>query len=391
MASHNQLPAPVRYLRARLRALKRPMAWGPATVLALIGLFTWEYWFHPELFRATNDIGTVGSTRFNPSVSSEDSAIGADIDSLAVLLQDLNANNAAPGEGEQAEAQAAAPAPGLFDWFAQRQAETESTSAKNTNTASPPAAAPSNAQQPDQSLAANGNPFALYAQNYRLPGANSPTTSSRGLVPNSEGVFLAPPGSAPAYSSGYSTNLFNPSYLLPGNSANPVPANPLQAALERNATPTNAATAPATAESGTETGTGQTVPFTASPIPGQPTGTYGGGINYNGTTVPSSASSTPTGNAFDYLRNSQPPAQPITPAAPVAPPVAPITPNTNFAQPSFSTPNQGTGFNGGLNNQGGFSNSGVGQPQQTQPSEPRPFTVRRRGIGGGEINSFSNP
>ncbi|NJN87449.1 MAG: hypothetical protein HC881_15515, partial [Leptolyngbyaceae cyanobacterium SL_7_1] len=83
----------VRYLKARLRILKRPAVWGSATLMLLILVGFAEYWNQSES-------GEDGSQRHSgvasldelaiPTPSEADSAIGADIDTLPLLLDEFN-------------------------------------------------------------------------------------------------------------------------------------------------------------------------------------------------------------------------------------------------------------------------------------------------------------
>lgn len=75
----------IRYLFARLRSLKRPAFWLPSAFLLLFILFTWESWRLPEglgNFGAGLDEGGNGLSR-------EDQAVGLDIDSSSLLMKDV--------------------------------------------------------------------------------------------------------------------------------------------------------------------------------------------------------------------------------------------------------------------------------------------------------------
>src|SRR4028118_2360973 len=81
----------VRYLIARLRHWTQPAVWAPLAVLCAGGVFIWEVCVNPERLRidgeqeaASNNSGSL------PGLSAEDSAIAAGIDSLAVLVNQLN-------------------------------------------------------------------------------------------------------------------------------------------------------------------------------------------------------------------------------------------------------------------------------------------------------------
>lgn len=72
-----------RYWFARLRPLGQPVFWAPAIALLLLGLFTWEFFSRPEL------VSYFGISTADENLSPEDQAIGADIDSLPLLMNDI--------------------------------------------------------------------------------------------------------------------------------------------------------------------------------------------------------------------------------------------------------------------------------------------------------------
>ena len=68
-----------RYWMARLRPIARPQAWMPLLGAGMVSSFVWVAYQSPE------------SLSFSGAAeSSEDSAIGADIDSVSVLMQEMN-------------------------------------------------------------------------------------------------------------------------------------------------------------------------------------------------------------------------------------------------------------------------------------------------------------
>jgi len=91
MSSFKRFPTSVRYLIARLRHWTQPAVWAPLAVLCAGGVFIWEVSVNPERLRidgeeeaASNNSGSL------PGLSPEDSAIAAEIDSLPVLVNQLN-------------------------------------------------------------------------------------------------------------------------------------------------------------------------------------------------------------------------------------------------------------------------------------------------------------
>ncbi|MEG3857768.1 hypothetical protein [Microcoleus sp. herbarium12] len=94
MSSFKRFPTSVRYLIARLRHWTQPAVWAPLAVLCGGGLFIWEVSVHPE--RLSVDGEEVAASKKQdslPGLSAEDSAIAAEIDSLPVLVNQLNSSN----------------------------------------------------------------------------------------------------------------------------------------------------------------------------------------------------------------------------------------------------------------------------------------------------------
>ncbi|HEY9648185.1 MAG TPA: hypothetical protein V6C88_17545, partial [Chroococcidiopsis sp.] len=106
MAPHTD-PSSIRYLKARLRVLKKPAVWGSLSlVLLTLGTFA-VYWKYSKILgkgsQAQSPASNTGSgtgvasldglprTGNNSSIPSQsDSAIGADIDTLPLLLNDFS-------------------------------------------------------------------------------------------------------------------------------------------------------------------------------------------------------------------------------------------------------------------------------------------------------------
>jgi hypothetical protein len=83
----------VSYLRARLEPFKRPLFWFSLLVLGLTGFVIYQYWQHPELLEGNSDKSIETSKQDNSdtrsSLSSDDLAVGADIDNLQLLFTEL--------------------------------------------------------------------------------------------------------------------------------------------------------------------------------------------------------------------------------------------------------------------------------------------------------------
>lgn len=384
-----QVPASVRYyLRARLRPFTRPAFWGSLSVLSLIGLFAWEAWQHPEwLFKDPEDTTPIADT----TLSNEDSAVAADIDNLQLLMKELDDADvsAAPLKlGQQPETQS------LLDDLLRNQAAEAAKIADNAQ-ATEPANLPLTAY----------DPLGVETQ----AQSNNRSFYDGGVSPRSKQV--------PARTWGVGgTNLANSTLQSPTATQ----VSPLQAALDRlgsnnssstsapNQTQINTPASNTNSLGQTTQPTGllpgqvsQSVNSGYSTLPGQgvqPTSPYAGTSNYSnmpaqvvqpGSPYPgypgygvAPATSNPV-NSYTYL--NQPAPVPGVPAVqPVVPQVAPVT-QGNYGVPVYQ--NQAP-VNAVPNNFGAT---------QVQPSQltPSPFSVPRqipgRYIGGGQINTFSNP
>jgi hypothetical protein len=97
----------LRFFKARLTPFTKPMFWGSATILTLLGVTIWQYWQHPEWI-GTNNIEQPSTIRNNtanqdsnnivanpsksiPQLSEEDLAVAADIDNSELLLEEIQA------------------------------------------------------------------------------------------------------------------------------------------------------------------------------------------------------------------------------------------------------------------------------------------------------------
>ncbi len=76
-----------RYWMARLRPIARPQAWVPLLGAGMVSSFVWVAYQSPESLSFTGAAG-----------GSEDSAIGADIDSVSVLMQEMKDRSTEEGE-----------------------------------------------------------------------------------------------------------------------------------------------------------------------------------------------------------------------------------------------------------------------------------------------------
>lgn len=439
MSPSNQPPAHLRYLKARLRPLTKPIVWGTATVLSLAGALTWTYFNHPEWLALTdNQQNSVSNDADNqPDLSQEDKSIGADIDRLSVLEQDLTEFEPAlviPGTSSKKDT--------FLDEVMKKRQDGEGSRSQVL---------------PEQSIT---NPFAAKSLNsFSNSGNSSSGKSSLGTysnfigesAPNTAGSLNLPTsvnqnsGAAPVSplqsaldrnNTGDRSNIQNPNSTSvsplqsalnrdsEGNRSNiqnsdPTSVSPLQSALEEN-TPGNltGGTSKQTIADRLEQSSTQlsgqdrsgrltpTEPYpgtpaqTATPVspypglPGYPT-LPGQGYTPSPYPVPGATSynvpSDPSNpvNSYTYLNQPQVPTV-VAPPVQINPSVTTVTPN-NLGRSPFQSTNPSTGYsNPGFNPNA--VNSGL-QPYQMQtPSNfsiPRPIPGRY--IGGGQINTFSNP
>ena len=93
MSSFKRFPN-VRYLIARLRHWTQPAVWAPLAVLCAGGVFIWEVSINPERLRIDGKQQAASNNPASlPGLSPEDSAIAAEIDSLPVLANQFNRSN----------------------------------------------------------------------------------------------------------------------------------------------------------------------------------------------------------------------------------------------------------------------------------------------------------
>lgn len=390
MSSH-QPPAHLRYLKARLRPLLRPQVWGTIIFLLVVSTLAGVYFANLEEFIAeeNQDTPTVTNNNNNnndadnaqapqTSISQEDRAIAADIDISALLENDLAANT------ETLDAAPEKPRENLFEqYMRQRQERNKAANSSQGQTNQQPAAAniddnpftirfPTANNAGRNNAATSTNPFLSNLTNNNSNGLNSPNST----ITNNTNALQTALDRANGYNR--QTNV----------DANGNAINPLQAALDRQPiaqSNTNLIAQPnqLTPLLGTTpyyTGVTTTIPNSGTPLQGSVPLTPYSNLPGN-TTLPAQVPTTgiPTNipnaynpgvtnnvpNSYTYLNQ-------------------PLVPNTPQTLPSTS----------GVNNSN-FPNS----PVQTAPNQiqntPAPFSIPNnppgRTIGGGQINTFSNP
>ena len=365
MPPSNQLPASLRYLKARLRPLTRPPVWGGAIFVSVVGLVAWEYSVNPELLQSSEHSAVVESEKSNnPSLSPEDSAIGADIDSSPVLAKELN-QVITPPTAPLIPLKTQTPKnKDLFGLDPEKATSSSDTQLMpDTVPGTPATPAPT-----------SNNPFLVQAQNLLQTGQLYDRESSLGNP----------------YAASTQPNAGQTSGSSLGNGL-PAVANQNQTASNDPLLNQSPLANPArTISQGSANALGQSFPASAAsshaPLPTDTS-------NPSSYTQPTVASYTqPTVASNTYPANSYyPPGVQIAPSvAPYsAPPVAPapigITPY------STQIPNQTTGSYPNPTFNSGSSSNLQQSPSQLQQYFSAPQANQRRPIGGGQVNTFGNP
>lgn len=285
----------VRYGLARLRPLGRPIVWAPTIALLFLVLFTWEFFNRSEIAQEFSSLTT------NETLSPEDQAIGADIDSLSLLMNDIKA----------------ASRPGASQFLI---------------TPTAPTATQQNSATPNQLFSTATDPTA------------QPEQDTAGTL-----------------KSAFSTELGLPYTTRPATAETALPPNRLQEALTKLATENRSIASPPPIEGTIRLDTNTASSINAAPLPNSFSALVEG-------TQPIAPGTTPMISA--PLPNAERGAT-LAPSinAPVSSPIAPQS------QP-IDTQNFGVIQNAPVVDQQPFS-------------VPRPIPGRT--IGGGEINTFSNP
>lgn len=351
-----------RYLRARLRPLTRPVFWGPAIALVLVMLFTWDFWTSPTLlsyFGISNPSDKSKTDSSNDALSSEDRAIGADIDALPLLLNDIgiSANATSPSQS-LLKAESSQQTTNLVNLQGVPLAGS-TTAQSQTATTGPFSRSETPLTGDLQKLSANSNSFFTDARSgEQQPGA----IAKRNLFGTISQQQL------------FSNTLLNPAAATP---------NAAQTALETALA--QSASANKSRPSGTPasfTATPTSSPAFATPIEGTTSlGSFG--VN---ATVPNNSNAT---NSYtNLIEGSQPIRESQSSFSTVAPTVPSIVPSAVPVVPGQPVlPNQGLGAS--PNAFTSQPSTEVIPPSDLPLSAPRP--IPGRFIGGGQINTFSNP
>ena len=339
-------PVTARYLLAKLRPLTRPIFWGPSIALMLVILFTWQYWMRPEW---VSYFGINASSGDTSGLSPEDRAIGADIDTLPMLFNDFGIANSTSKQADPAKSDLA----------------TASTDLAKL----PQIPIPGSAIAP-QSLngsVGNSNVFGATMQKLGLPATGLTGNSTIGGAANS---------TQPQTSNNLGSVLdLNNLLKFPtvGTSTDPRQAASTNYGASSEASVTSSNNRPA------QTPVSFTAIAPSTPIAGTTSlGSFG---------VNATPSTSYTNSYTSIVEGTQP--LPVNGTVPVVPAVIPISPLSTQPQPILSP--QPLSNSSSLN-----AAPALFVPQQSQiPINDAPFTAPRpipgRVLGGGQINTFSNP
>jgi hypothetical protein len=357
MPYYRQSSNSFRYLRARLRPVTRPIVWAPATVLAVLVVFVWDFWVNQRQLPWNLNALQPGQQ----GLSADDQAFGADIDNLSVLINDFNLLATNPTNQQRGQTGQAIPGSG------------------NPNNRTPAAGFLATNTQPGQLLLGSSLPTvgANAFTGTGLLGTTSATSNSSLLPGSSSRLGLS--GITTAQSTTLPVNVLQQALTANQTQNNPTATSgntpTLANGLRQPLPPTNFPSLPTSPSTQTSYSTGfPTLPT----LPGQ-------------TTTPANASTgTPNAtpvNSYTALTGGAPAAPTAGVPVPSVPaPAVPTTPS-NFGQSPFnSNPFGQAGQFGNVPNP-------QAQQQQLNQSPNAPISPRAPGryLGGGQINSFSDP
>lgn len=352
MRSRKNSSASFRYLVARLRPLARPVFWAPSIVMVLLVLFTWDLWSRTSWFSSLgiNPTGDDSEEEITP----EEQAIGADIDSLPMLI------NAFGLSGQVSINAAGTPVPSSQG--------TQNSTAANASTGVPIPGSGLNTPA--------GAPNALFS----AIGQGSGSLSGLGVASLAAGTGTI--GNPAPNSSALPTNvLANAMAQLSGGTSTGTSGS---SSLIQVSSQTPSA-------QGVPGYSGGTVTSQVNPAMGASVGTSGSSSFY-----PPSGPSTgipvnsPYPNSYTNLVQPQITSAPVPLGAPAGMPI-PVTIPNNQPIPS-ATGSSGLSSIGQTPGQSGGTAPAAApiDPATVQPAPLPPFSAPRS-VGGGQINTFSNP
>lgn len=407
MSIHKRLPESIRSWSEKLQFIRQPRVWGSISVLAIVGIFFWQFSENPEWFSLDQQI-IFDSDNPASELTPEEQSIAADIDSSKFLVKELETDNT-----------------GIVPLNPMIRVETDLLKQANSSTES-------------KVPSSESNPF---LEILPIPASSSNPSQSQNNTSLSTAESLKP-----SFGTTSSPNRSNPNTNLLGSPAEATPqtsppATSLQQAMQqylqnKAATPTNATentgnttnpsantttpsslspnslTNPAQALNGTSGLVMNATPFNSSP-------TITGQLPQSNWTVPRTNPNIIPGTVPTPVQNPYQTNTTLPPAVPPVPTAVPggqysnlnLYPNTNPAYPNPNLNNVPSypGYSNYSNRYPGYTTVQPVQPstymtpsnmnpnlQPSQLAQPQtPFSVPNRipgsYIGGGRINTFANP
>ncbi|CAD5946891.1 hypothetical protein L2E69_12535 [Planktothrix agardhii 1806] len=393
----HRIPESIRAVGEELRFLLQPRIWGSVSVLAVVGIFFWQFSENPEWFSLDAE-STLNPSNSGSQLTPEQQAIAADIDNSKVLLEALGSNNSLISplnfnsevnkdllKQTQNTDKKLEPSPRSNPLLDSLFPPSNSTNQPPVGENSPKTSNLPNPVSENSPTTTNSN-LGLKGLGSPVTETTNPETAKTSLQQAMQNYLQTQEtentdSAAPSNTNDTSKN----SLITDTNSANNPP---------NSLTNSNSALNPSP---GTAVGV---TPFTGTP-------TLTGQVNQPSWSVPrdnpnSAVGTVPLPPINPYQTNVT-----LPPVVPTVPTVTPGTvPNSGYSNfnslplnntvPSYSvTPNMGINSTVQPNNYitPGNINPNIQQGQigQTQPNFSVPNRVPGRYIGGGEINTFANP
>lgn len=427
MSHFKRIPNSVHYLAGRLRAWTRPTILVPMVIFCAGGLLLWEVSVNPESIGRDEgeEVADLNPTDRDGGISSEDSAIAAEIDTVPFLTNQLHNSSVNAGLLNSPVLRTK----GLFDEVRDRRlGSAQSSPAPKPSSANTYQALPNSEISP-VSVSANNNLFnsagltnstpsegALGDSTYSVDSTSLFTTNS----PNAEKLKASSLGiSALQIAMKEGKNGAKEQGIGAAEESSPcsLPSNFCPRLSLPDSAANNSANYPFKANEAQTLSTNQpqfsSLPVTSSEsLPG---------LNPN---IPNTTLTSQTNNPYQNNQSNNPyqtnlsgagllpEIQPVAPAAPIAtvPEIVSGVSN-NSGQSSFPTPIQATKvIDSGVANSGnvGFpivspAGSNLGVPTNSQVNQalpptgqvttsvPEPLPIPGRYIGEGKIKTFANP
>lgn len=376
MSDFKQTPASIRYLKARLSILKRPTVWGSAAAVLLSIFMVGEYLAHPEHYTGAENTDAAPPPSSMTNLPAQEGASASDVfETLPELANVPTQSSVEPKVGTQPNPSSSQSDsdPLLQEFLLGRSLNSPQNNDRQRRRSSSSAAASSSASTPSTSSSSRRSRSAdTPLPNLYSPSLYSPTPSS--------GLASVKPGTS-------------------GSESLSSPPNPLQSALDRySATPvpsslSNLSDSGNGLRSGEAAGSGLAGsqsdltptqrPYSSQPYTGQPyMPQLSPSPGTTGYTLPStlrSPNAIPSSSSGSSGSSTQPIPGQTAPLAPTVP--VPSVPVQSYGSQPTQPP-------------AGTAAPRINPvPQAVPPAAPYsvPRPVPGRNIGGGEINTFSNP